>query len=133
MSGNCFTNSTARPTFGPTRLYAKKMSLMPTLASISASANVAHLCLMMPSSSSIRAISRVLCVLQCGRSRSGDLDHSPQVVFEEFSEHDERGGDDLAGVGDAISRVHERVSKVVAGKGEITVIGFWHTASGRTL
>src|SRR5438067_2437063 len=43
----------------------------PAVASISASAMVAHLCRVTPASSSMRAISRVLCVLTCGRRRSG--------------------------------------------------------------
>jgi len=38
-------------------------------ASISASAIVAHLCFVIPRASCICVISRILCVLQCGRSR----------------------------------------------------------------
>ena len=47
------------------------MSRTPARASISASASVAHLCLAMPRSNSNRTISAILCVLQCGRNRSG--------------------------------------------------------------
>ena len=56
-------------------LYAKKMSFTPVSASISASANVAHLCFVIPESTCNRTTSRILCVLQCGRSR----DASPAI------------------------------------------------------
>src|SRR5438128_636246 len=46
-----------RSQLGPTRLYASSTSAAPTSASSSASAMVAHLCLVMPAASSMRAIS----------------------------------------------------------------------------
>jgi hypothetical protein len=58
--------------FGPTGLYAQKMSFTPALASISASAMVAHLCFAISRSSCSRVTSRILCVLQCGRNRAAD-------------------------------------------------------------
>ena len=68
--GNREMSVSNRPTFGPTSGYEISTSGTPTLASNSASAMVAHLCFVTPASSCIFAISAVLCVLTCGRSRS---------------------------------------------------------------
>ena len=70
---------------------------------------VAHLCLVTPASRSIRAISRVLCVLTCGRSRcgrAGHLDDARDVAPDQFGIEDQRRAEDGRGVGEAIGGVH---------------------------
>ena len=56
--------------FGPTGCWAKRISVAPASAAISASASVAHLHLWMPAANCIRITADILCVLMCGQSRS---------------------------------------------------------------
>ena len=64
-------NLAKRWRFGPTSGYAIKTSGASAMASISASAMVAHLCFNTPAASCSFVSSTVLWVLQCGRNRPG--------------------------------------------------------------
>ena len=109
--GYVATSRASRSQLGPTRLYASSTSAAPQPASISASAMVAHLCLVMPASSSMRTISRVLCVLTCGRSRpglAGHLDGTGDVLADQRLVEHQAGAEDGGGIADGVERVHEK-------------------------
>src|SRR5436190_5386097 len=69
VAGYFFIKAISLLIFGPTGWYANNTSGAWQLASISASAIVAHLNLLIPAAICINATSFALCVLTCGRKR----------------------------------------------------------------